>query len=319
MGTDPRLYGDGLLGPVVPPSRGRLTDQFLMPPFSVWDAKQGFWQERKRLWLGLGIQSEAGRKEKMTYNIPMRVQTKMGWRISQTSVFDPVVAELCYTWWCRPGGIIVDPFAGGSVRGIVASILGYRYWGCDLAAEQIAANQAQLTPTTTGRYHPHWVCGDSWDEVPKAPLADFLFSCPPYGNLEQYTDNARDISTMDYAVFLARYGEIIGRAAARLRDNRFSAWVVANYRDKRTGVIHDFVGDTIRLFEAVGLRFYNEIILATAIGTSAMRANGTFRRGARKVCKGHQQVLVFIKGDEAAAAEDIPLPPQPDVRPQDKW
>jgi hypothetical protein len=32
-----------------------------VPPFSVLDARQGYWQERKRAWLSLGIQSEVGR------------------------------------------------------------------------------------------------------------------------------------------------------------------------------------------------------------------------------------------------------------------
>lgn len=38
-----------------------LQEQFLIPPFSVLDARQGYWQERKRAWLALGIQSELGR------------------------------------------------------------------------------------------------------------------------------------------------------------------------------------------------------------------------------------------------------------------
>ncbi len=39
---------------------------------------------------------------------------------SGTSIFDPVLCELAYRWFCPPGGLILDPFAGGSVRGIVA-------------------------------------------------------------------------------------------------------------------------------------------------------------------------------------------------------
>ena len=48
---------------------------------------------------------------------------------SGTSIFDPVLCELAYRWYCPPGGVILDPFAGGSVRGIVASKLGRRYVG----------------------------------------------------------------------------------------------------------------------------------------------------------------------------------------------
>jgi hypothetical protein len=38
-----------------------LAERFGVPPFSVLDARQGYWQERKRAWLALGIQSEIGR------------------------------------------------------------------------------------------------------------------------------------------------------------------------------------------------------------------------------------------------------------------
>jgi len=39
----------------------KLQDRFIVPPFSVLDARQGYWQERKRAWIALGIQSELGR------------------------------------------------------------------------------------------------------------------------------------------------------------------------------------------------------------------------------------------------------------------
>lgn len=38
-----------------------LAERFIVPPFSVLDARQGYWQDRKRAWLALGIQSELGR------------------------------------------------------------------------------------------------------------------------------------------------------------------------------------------------------------------------------------------------------------------
>ena len=38
-----------------------MADRFGVPPFSVLDARQGYWQDRKRAWLALGIKSEIGR------------------------------------------------------------------------------------------------------------------------------------------------------------------------------------------------------------------------------------------------------------------
>lgn len=38
-----------------------LADRFMVPPFSVLNAREGWWQDRKRAWIALGIKSELGR------------------------------------------------------------------------------------------------------------------------------------------------------------------------------------------------------------------------------------------------------------------
>lgn len=44
-----------------PARSGALAERFLVPPFSVLNAREGWWQDRKRAWIALGIQSELGR------------------------------------------------------------------------------------------------------------------------------------------------------------------------------------------------------------------------------------------------------------------
>lgn len=46
-------------------ARQTLAERFGLPPFSVLNAREGWWQERKRAWLGLGIESELGRGENL--------------------------------------------------------------------------------------------------------------------------------------------------------------------------------------------------------------------------------------------------------------
>ena len=312
----------GLLGQAEFRTKGPLARQFGLPPFSVLDTKSGDWQSRRNLWKGLGIQSELGRDGALTYEGATAAQVKYAKdkpkagrfaeevtpkKMAGTSIFDPVLCEICYQWWCPPGGLILDPFAGGSVRGIVASVGGYRYAGIELRAEQVAANRAQLGPNTVGEFRPLWVQGDSAVQLksPKVPWADFLFSCPPYGNLEPYSNHPADISNMTYEGFLRVYNEIIALACAKLTDNRFAAFVVGNYREPKTGRMINFVGDTIRAFEAAGLSFYNDLVLLNSVGTGAMRTNTNFVRGNRKVVKMHQNVLVFVKGDPAAAVKSF--------------
>ena len=68
-GFDLAAWGlDDLRALIDPPGAGgdypagpTLTDRFVVPPFSVLDARQGYWQDRKRHWLSIGILSELGR------------------------------------------------------------------------------------------------------------------------------------------------------------------------------------------------------------------------------------------------------------------
>lgn len=559
--------------------RTTLTEQFLIPPFTLFDARQGYWQDRKRAWKELGLASEDGRGENLLFgdqkgDVGARILAAGG----GTSIFDPVLCEVAYRWYAPPGGRILDPFAGGSVRGVVAAVLGYDYTGIDLRPEQVEANQANWariaqapqaqpepeettsepadnTPAQTpvekrGEYwfkrddlwqiagsrggkartcwhlaqgatglitagsrqspqvnlvaqiaarlgipcRVHVPSGDltpelidaqaanaevkqhkpghnsvivararedakesGWREIPfgmecdeairqtaaqvanlpwgefnrivipvgsgmnlagllhgleaekllgavkvvgvqvgadptkrlnkwapqgwescvtlvksaqdyhdAAPVTtlegvkldpiyeakclpflepgdllwcvgirksetasapkkrriiqtdgapewitgdsttldtllegrepfDMIMSCPPYADLEVYSDDAADISNMEYPAFVEAYREIIRKAADKLADNRFAVWVVGEVRDNK-GNYRNFVGDTIAAFEDAGLRYYNEAVLITSVGSLPLRAGNMFR-ASRKLGKGHQNVLIFKKGD----------------------
>lgn len=222
---------------------------------------------------------------------------------SGTSIFDPVLCELAYRWFSPPAGRVLDPFAGGSVRGIVAAMLGRRYTGIDLRAEQIAANEDQAAAICKDLM-PEWIAGDSrnmGDLLPAGYAADFVFSCPPYGDLETYSDDPNDLSTMEYPAFVTAYREIITAAVANLAPDRFACFVVGDFRDKK-GFYCGFPSATIAAFEAAGARLYNEAVLVTAVGSLPIRAGRAFE-SARKLGKTHQNVLVFCKGDPRRATE----------------
>lgn len=53
--------GQAAAGDVGGGTAGNLADKFGAPPFSVLNARGGWWQDRKRAWLALGIKSEVGR------------------------------------------------------------------------------------------------------------------------------------------------------------------------------------------------------------------------------------------------------------------
>jgi hypothetical protein len=60
LNQDPETPFDGEGGGSGEANR-TLAERFGVPPFSVLDARQGYWQDRKKAWLDLGIQSELGR------------------------------------------------------------------------------------------------------------------------------------------------------------------------------------------------------------------------------------------------------------------
>lgn len=294
---------------------GSLADDFIAPPFSILDSRQGYWQDRKRAWKALGLRSEVGRDDALLGQGLKDLAEKTHANLNGTSIFDPVLCEIIYRWFCPEDGKVFDCFAGGSVRGVIAGYLGYDYTGIELQPEQVEANRQNAqeigTPAT-------WYCDDSQnaDKYVEDNTADLLFSCPPYADPEQYSDDPRDISTMEYDDFLRVYANIIGIALRKLKSDRFAVFVVGDVRGP-DGYYRDFVSDTIRIFERNGARLYNQIILIEQLATAPLRARRQFN-GLRKVVKCHQNVLVFYKGDPQrikdnyGEVETIDLPPAPD-------
>ena len=284
-----------------------LRQQFLIPPFSVLDTRQGYWQDRKRQWKSIGIKSEEGRDVKMLAPLKEHASKVTGREsaLTEESIFDPVLCETMYTWFCMPNGKILDPFAGGSVRGIVASYKHMAYTGIDIRPEQVKANEMQLDICDGNEHTPLWICADSLkinEILDPNDMYDFVFSCPPYADLEKYSNIDGDISNMDYPQFLETYRAIIKAACSRLKENRFAVFVVGEVRNKKTGIYYDFVPDTIKAFEDAGLKYYNELILLNVAGGKAYTAGGIAKK-TRKIGKVHQNILAFVKGDADEVAK----------------
>lgn len=291
--------------------KANLKELFIAPPFSVFKANSGDWQKRKNDWLEIGLKSELGRNKtfKSLQKLHERrrditeTQLKNSYKAG-VSIFDPVLCELVYSWFSKENDTILDPFAGGSVRGVVASILKRNYCGIELRQEQVEAN-IQNADELCEDYLPEWIIGDSnkvLDTLDNNSF-DMMLSCPPYMNLEVYSDNPGDISNMKPSDFFKIYSQIINKSYAKLKDNTFAVWVIGEVRNK-DGNYHNFLGNTIQTFINAGFKYYNEIILETPVGTAAFRAAAAFRC-SRKVCKVHQNVLVFLKGNAKLAAERL--------------
>ena len=288
------LFGNEIVNDVL------LRDKFMEPPFSVLDTKGGGWQKRKRQWKQLGIESHLGREAEcnvktMSGLTPEEYEKKYGRKpMEGVSIFDPALCELIYNWYCPENGTILDPFAGGSVRGIVANYLGYKYTGIDIRQEQIDSNREQALKLLPVDKQPQYYVGDSNVVLTELiPMYDLVFSCPPYADLEVYSEMENDLSTMEYDKFIRVYTEIIKKSVAKLKNGGYACFVVGDIRDKK-GFYRDFISHTKQAFINAGAGLYNEAILLQPLGTAMLRAGKIFEAGG-KLTKVHENVLIFKK------------------------
>lgn len=296
-------------------------DTFLIQKSTMLSAREGDWQRRKDDWMALGLRSELGREDNLTFAKSVQsvdimdqkgsYEAMIGKKVSVvefleanphvkpqagTSIFDPVLCEALYRWFCPQGGTILDPFAGGSVRGIVAALLGYSYVGQDLREEQVIENRAQaeqIVPDSLPA--PRWIVGDSRNikKTAKGTQADLVFSCPPYADLEVYSDDPDDLSTLEYQEFKLAYEHIIAASCSMLKKGGYGVFVVGEVRSP-SGEYLSFVPDTINAFVKAGMSFVSHAILVTCVNSLPTRAGKPFE-ATRKVGKTHQNVLVFQK------------------------
>ena len=263
--------------------KGNLESKFIIPPFSIIDANKSPWLDIKNKWKEL-FDSSKGRDKSL-------IGQNYG-----TSVFDGAICEVFYKWYTPQSKEIkvLDPFSGGCVRGAVAELLGFKYTGFDIREEQTKQNKAQAKEL---KISPNFITDDSEnvDKYIEDSTQDLIFSCPPYLDLEVYSNNENDLSNMEYEEFKNKYSRIIKNHCNKLKENRFAIFVVGDVRDKK-GKLIDFVGDTIEAFEKAGLNYYNQVIYREPVGSAAIRAGRAFNI-SRKITKIHQNILIFYKGD----------------------
>jgi len=267
---------------------GNLVANFIVPPFSVFDTKQGYWKQRKEMWL-----KKTGNLSASKENVLGDSESIISSINDGSSNFDPVLAEIMYKWFCIPNGKILDPFGGEQTKGVVAGCLDMSYSAVEFRKEQVEINKKACSKYKNITY----VCGDSNNISNLLPLIgyDFCFTSPPYYDLEIYSKE--DMSALgSYEEFMKQYENIFKQCYNMLNENSFLAVKIGEIRDKKTGAFRNFVGDNISVFLSLGFIYYNEFVLISPAGTAQLRA-AKMMNGSRKNVKLHQNVLVFYKGD----------------------
>lgn len=305
-----------------------LFDRFIVPPFSILDSRKGYWQDRKKKWYELMGDLGDSRKDTLVTSLEIKykdlyqrtrehrkelglsfkdyidkyvsqedLEKEQAKIVAQgVSIFDPVVSEVMCRWFTpKQGSKIFDCFAGDTAKGLVFAECGHSFVGIELRSEQVEINNKIIADRGKDiRY----ICDDGQNVAQhiEPESQDLLFSCPPYFDLEVYSDLPNDASNQGtYEDFIQVLDNGFSGAVGCLKNNRFAVIVVGDVRDKKTGFYYDFCGDIKRIFKQNGMRLYNEIILVEQTASTALRASRYM--DSRKVAKTHQHILVFFKGD----------------------
>jgi DNA modification methylase len=298
-----------------------LRDSFVIPPFSILDTRQGYWQDRKRLWNALIDDKGETREDALFESINIRdpayyteknkVEAKLGRKIGSkeynekyyvenankrmnngVSVLDPVLSEIINLWFGLPDGKTFDPFAGDSVFGYVSATLGQRFTGIELRPEQVEINRKRVKGMRA-----KYICADGQQVAThiKADSQDLLFSCPPYFDLEVYSDLPNDASNQkDYDDFIKIIQTAFTAAVGCLKKNRFAVITCGDVRGE-DGNYYRFPDHIKDIFARNGMQLYGELIMIEAVGSARIKAGGQMKN--RKPVKVHQNVLIFFNGN----------------------
>lgn len=305
-------------------------EDFEIQYLSVLDARSALWRHRKREWFDM-IGPESESREKTLYDSSaMRfpglyartkeIRERLGISFDEyieqygpedireakeyskmsdgASTFDPVLAEIIYEWFI-PGQCakVFDCFAGGITKGAVAIAKGHSFTGIDIRPSQVEANMEKIHTFSEINQRLRYYCDDARNLQKYIGVAtqDLFISCPPYYNLEVYSDLAGDASNQPtYQDFIEILRDAFCKAVKCLKWNRFAVVIVGDIRNRK-GEYYNFPGDVIRIFQNCGCAFLDDIVLFRSDATANLRAKKYMK--SRKVVRVHERVLVFYKGN----------------------
>lgn len=207
-----------------------------------------------------------------------------------TSIFNPHLAQMILSAYCPTESRIYDAFGGGGTRGFIASSMGHRYTGVEIRHDEV--NRIIEKQHDLNQFFDIKCCDSRFFDIEEG-VYDFSYSCPPYYNLEVYSDIDGDMSNVStYDEFLSMLKDSLAITYKGLKEGAMCVWVVGNLRRRDGSLIH-FSGDTVKLGESVGFRLHDELIFWGASDIAVQRS-GQFVAN-RKSVRVHEYIIIFKK------------------------
>jgi len=218
------------------------------------------------------------------------------------STFNPIICILALNMFGpkKDSGMnVYDPFAGGGARAVVVGKYHLNYYGCEIRQNECEA----IIERAKNNEVEQFVTVINTD-CRKVPIlvnnkCDFLITCPPYYDLEQYDGGENDMSMAPtYHVYCSMINEAIIESRRILKPGAFSAWVVGMHRDKN-GELLPIHHDVARLHCKAGFFMKEEIALYwNQYTTGALKRVGYFEKGQKHLIRTHEYCQIFINKKE---------------------
>lgn len=300
-GSDERPMELGLDGEPVGTTEDRyhnLKDRMPVHPVTIWPLPMDRWQRDLRKLVG-----DEGQLRADSFMGGSFLPSENGARANAASIFNPMLAGALVQAYSNPGDLIIDPFAGGGTRGIIAGAMDRRYVGCDIRVDEVERVNARMFELgldevgviTADAASCPWQDRISNLSSGTRRKADMLLTCPPYWNLEVYSDDPNDLSTTaTYEEFLDGIEKVIVNSLHAVKNGAPIVWVVGEFRDPETSELLDFPGDIVRIHQRHGSWLYDRFIYTHA-NPQAFWRMGVFDK-TRKLIRVHEHVIVMRYG-----------------------
>ena len=205
------------------------------------------------------------------------------------SVFNPHLAQMILSAYCPLNAKIYDAFGGGGTRGYISTQMGHKYLGVEIREEEVQRLKEQMKK---------WgiefeiVLGDSKTFKPKDKF-NFAFTCPPYYDLELYSNLEGDLSNAKtYQDYLKMLRDVMKNIYDCLEEDCLAVFVVGNFRNAK-GELEHLNGDLIQIGKEIGFKLWDELIWMGASNVALTRC-GKFEVN-RKSVRMHEYVVVLKK------------------------
>lgn len=250
-------------------------------PSSLWKPDATITKFLKEL-----INDKSQARETLNSN---RSDRRHGVNNGKCSVFNPQLAQMILAAYAPMNGKIYDPFGGGGTRGYIATKMGYDYTGVEIREEEYNRVLAQMKEWNLNF---KFILADSVKYRPNESF-DFIYTCPPYYDLEVYSDMEEDLSNApSYMEYLNMLQKVLKNCYDVLKKDSFAVFVVGNFRNKK-GELEHLNGDLITKAKEVGFKLWDELIWMGASNVALTRC-GKFEKN-RKSVRMHEYIIILKK------------------------